>query len=404
MTSTALDTRRAIAPWRDAAWLVLSSSTQAGVAFASNLVLVRFVAPEGFGRFALALASLSLVYAFCSLRPGQLAIREQAAAHGERRVLLWSACLQESLVLALCAAAVLAASGAAAFDWVLWFAVALGHFASQARGFMERAGHFRALSLTEGGAHLVAHGAAVAAACLGAGLWSLALREVLLAALQLGALHALGGLPRERPRLLGWRETRDLARSARDLWSDGVLECLHARLVVLAAGWIGGVRGAGLFFQAQRLAQVPHQFLQPIAGRLAFTWFARAADDGEVLARRRRLLAVLALPLLLATVGALLGAGEVVPLVLGADWSEAAPLLASLAGVAGGMSLLALVNMELLARSRFRGLLAMRLAQYAGLLLAPVLLLVAPDLGLEALGLALGAGLALGVVVGLRAR
>jgi O-antigen/teichoic acid export membrane protein len=391
-------------PWRSAAWLFVSSSTQAGVAFASNLVLVRFVAPEGFGRFALALATLSLVFAFGSLRPGQLAIRDQYSLTPERRAFLWNACWQEALYLSAGAALVLACCAPAAFDWALLAAVGLGHFGSQARGFLERSGAYRALSLIEGGAHLLAHCAAVGAALLGAGLWALVVREVLLALVQIVALASTGGLPRAKVALLVPRQWRALAREAKDLWSDGVLESLHARLVVLAAGWIGGVRGAGLFFQAQRLALVPHQFLQPIAGRLAFSWFARATDESEVVQRRATLLTWLCVPLLVSVGVCLAFSGDIVPLVLGESWAASAPLLASLAGVAGGTSLLAVVNMELLARRRFDALLAMRVAQYAGLVAAPVLLFALPQLGLEALGLALGLGCAAGVVTGLRVR
>lgn len=404
MSAGAQDAAHGGLPWRSAAWLFVSSSTQAAVAFASNLVLVRFVAPEGFGRFALALATLSLVFAFGSLRPGQIAIRDQYSLTDERRALLWNACWQEALYLTAGAALVLAFSAPAAFDWALLAAVGLAHFGSQARGFLERSGAYRALSLIEGGAHLLAHGAAVTAAFLGAGLWSLVVREVLLAVVQIAALASTGGLPRTKLALLAPRQWRTLAREAKDLWSDGVLESLHARLVVLAAGWIGGARGAGLFFQAQRLALVPHQFLQPIAGRLAFYWFARAEDQAQVLARRRTLLAWLSTPLLVSVAGCIAFADRVVPLVLGESWHAAAPLLASLAGVAGGTSLLAVVNMELLARRRFDALLAMRVAQYAGLLAAPLLLLALPQLGLEALGLALGVGCATAVVAGLRVR
>ncbi|WP_419185838.1 oligosaccharide flippase family protein [Rohdeia mirabilis] len=390
--------------WKHAGYLLASGWTQAAVAFGSNLILVRHIAPEGFGRFALTLASLTLVYAFASLRPGALVIREGRSQTAERRAFLWNACVQEAAILGLVSAALLAAQGADAFGWSMWAVVWLAHFAAQSRGFLERQQAYGSLSVIESGSHLVAHGAAIAAVLWGAGIWALPLREVLLAGLRIGALGAIGGLPSERMRLVRPREWRALARDAKDLWSDGLLEGLHTRIVVLAAGWIAGVRGAGLFFQAQRLSQVPHQFLQPVAGRLAFNWFARAESDGERALQRKRLLLLLAGPLLLAAAGCLLLAEPVVPWLLGAEWAEAAPLLASLCGVAGGMSLLALVKMELLATGRFRALLMLRLAQFAGLATAVPLLAIWPELGVRALGIALSVGIAAGVVAGRRAR
>lgn len=385
-------------PFKHAAYLLASGSTQAAVAFGSNLVLVRFIAPEGFGHFALTLASLTLVYAFGSLRPGQLVIRERAGDVGERRALLWNACLQEALLLAVASAAILAVWGADSFGWALWLGVALAHFASQARGFLERRQAYGSLSVIESGSHMVAHGAAIAAVLWGAGIWALALREVLLAALQIGSLAAVGGLPKERFALLRPRQWAALARDAKDLWTDGLLEGLFARAVVLLAGAIAGVRGAGLFFQARRLAQVPHQFLQPVAGRLAFNRFARAADDGERARQRRTLLLLLLPPLALAAIGCVYLSETMVPWLLGERWADAAPLLASLAGVAGGMSLLALVKMELLATGRFKKLLALRAAQFAGLGAVPLLLVWRPELGVEALGIGLGVGIALALV------
>ena len=403
-TGTAVSPRaKGGVPFRHAAYLLASGSTQAAVAFGSNLILVRHIAPEGFGHFALTLASLTLVYAFGSLRPGQLVIREKHSDAGERRAFLWSACVNETLLLAVVSAIALAAFGADGFGWALWIGVALAHFASQARGFLERKQAYGPLSVIESGSHLVAHGAAIVAVLWGAGIWALAIREVLLAGLQIGALAAVGGLPKERLRVVRPSEWKGLARDAKDLWTDGLLEGLFARAVVLIAGAIAGVRGAGLFFQARRLAQVPHQFLQPVAGRLAFNRFARAADDDAERARQRRTMLVLLLPpLVLAAAGCVFLARPVVPWLLGEEWTDAAPLLASLAGVAGGTSLLAMVKMELLATGRFKKLLALRVAQFAGLGAVPLLLVWWPQLGVEALGVGLGAGIALALLVSRR--
>ncbi|MEZ5978528.1 MAG: oligosaccharide flippase family protein [Planctomycetota bacterium] len=407
-TATSTDGATTGAPgrsgWRHAAYLLASGSSQAAVAFASNLVLARHIAPEGFGDFALTLATLTLVYAFASLRPGALVIREGRRCGPERRAFLWNACLQESLFLGAASAVVLFVSGASAFAWSLWLSVWLAHFVAQARGFLERDQAYGALSLVESGTHVAAHGAAVVAALLGAGIWALPLREVLLGATRIGALALAGGLPRDRFAWLAPRDWRALAKDAKDLWSDGLLESLHARTIVLVAGWIGGVRGAGLFFQANRLAQVPHQFLQPVAGRLSFNWFARADSAAERDAQRRRLLLFLAAPLVAATAGCLFLADPLVPWLLGERWSEAAPLLASLALVAGGTSLLALAKMELLATSRLRALLGLRVAQFAGLAAVPLLLWFAPELGVRALGVGLGAGIVLALAVARIAR
>ena len=50
------------------------------------------------------------------------------------------------------------------------------------------------------------------------------------------------------------------------------------RLTILLAGLFGGEATAGLFFQAQRLAMVPHQILAPFVNRVLVVWFGQIED------------------------------------------------------------------------------------------------------------------------------
>lgn len=59
-----------------------------------------------------------------------------------------------------------------------------------------------------------------------------------------------------------------VVRAARGIWLDSMLDNNFQRLSLLAVNAGAGLNGAGLFFQAQRLAVVPHQFLMPVVGRV----------------------------------------------------------------------------------------------------------------------------------------
>ena len=48
--------------------LLVGQVVQVIIAFAANLVLVRYIAPEGFGRFAITLATASLIVSLLSVR------------------------------------------------------------------------------------------------------------------------------------------------------------------------------------------------------------------------------------------------------------------------------------------------------------------------------------------------
>ncbi len=355
-----------------AGWLLAGGVGQAGLAFAANLVLVRFIAPEVFGRFALAYAGLSLVLSIASLRIGALVLRApRDASYDPSRY--WSALLFEGAFAALLCSAVLVAGGQLE-SWVaVLLAACIGkHVAQHGRAFLEREGRWPRLAQLEGLAQLVSHGAAVALACAGAGLGALVLREAVLAVAWLVLLGWAGGLPRSTPRRLHMWEWRALWRECRDVWFDGVLEGAFARAMVLAAGLVGGERGAGLFAQAHRLAFVPHQLLAPLVSRLAFAWFSAERDGGRL---RRRMAWLLAGPLAaLAGLGVWLGP-IAIPLLFGREWSAVAPLFAALFGVILGISLLELCKVQFYAERRPFGLCALRAMQFGGLgagfLLAP---------------------------------
>lgn len=347
-----------------ARWLLAGGVGQALLAFGANLVLVRQIAPEVFGRFALAYAAVTLVLSLGTLRIGSLAVRGPTLDAARRR-LLTSALVWECLV-----------GGILGLVWLLlengldgWTALLLGaclgkHLAQNARGFLEREGRWPQLARLEGLAHLLSHAVAVVLALTGFGLAALVLRELVLALVWIAALGLAGAFASALPRRVTVAQWQGLWGESKDLWLDGALEGAFARAMVLGAGFAGGERGAGLFAQAHRLAFVPHQLLSPLVSRLAFAWFSAESRRGAL---RRRIAMVAAGPLALCALLGALTAPWVVPALFGASWSEVAPLLQALSGVVLGISLLELCKMEFYARRDGLGLLRLRALQFGGL-------------------------------------
>ncbi|QDU67146.1 lipopolysaccharide biosynthesis protein [Engelhardtia mirabilis] len=402
--TTGLPTRRDAV--RQAGWMLSGGVVQSGVAFGANLILVRHISPEGFGRFALLMASVSLVLAVLSLRTGLLVIREGARGAGaiapERRDLFVNALYQETIFCGLLALGwTLVAGQLDLAAGVLLAALLLAHLLSNLKAFHERQMAYRSLSVLESGSQLAGHGVAVALALLGAGAAALYARELALALVGLIGLASLRALPTVRWRWLRPRDWAGLAHEAKDVWLDGALEGGFARVLVLAAGAIGGPAGAGLFFQAHRLATVPHQLLAPLAGRLAYNWFSRAETEAARRTGRRRLMLTLAGPLLAAGVATWFLADSLVPWLLGERWADAAPLLATMVGCIVGTSLFATAKMYVLATRRARILVIARVAQFLGLGLGLGLVLLAPGLGVRAVGIGLSLAFAFGLVTAL---
>lgn len=333
------------------------------LAFGANLVLMRELGPIVFGRFALAGATIALLAGGLSLRPAVLAIRARDGA--ERGPQLWRWTLFECAWMGLVAAAF-------AFrlpGWVMvLIATELGlHALSTAKALYERDQPYRDLALAESTAATVSHGLAVALALSGFGIGALVARQIGLLAVQALWLARRRRLPAFSGLLPRRGEARLLLRESRGIWLDGWVESLFSRCLVLASGVLGGSVGAGLFAQSWRLAQIPHQFLSPLAGRLALNWAARTEQAADRSRDRRRVLAFLVPTCALMAVLAVFLAEPVVPWLFGEPWREAAPLLAGFAGAIVGTSPFAVLKMHLIVERRDLGLLRARLVQLAGL-------------------------------------
>lgn len=371
--------------------LMASAVTQAVVAFAANLVLVRHLEPAEFGRFAVIQASAALVLSILSIRTNTLIIRTpEAEMDCNRRNLLFSVIGWETILAVVLIGTTLVATGNVLWtDWCLALALAVNHWTSQNRAFYERNLRFGRLALLEALVQLCGHGLAVLLVLAGIGAASLYLRELFFAMVTLAALAGLGMLSFYRFHWLSWNDWSHVLRDARGVWLDAMLENSFARLTLLAVNAGTGLHGAGLFFQAQRLALVPQQLLQPISGRVVAAWFGRTECNGQRRLMRRRLMAVSVPPLMVAALLAWAWADPVVPWVFGAPWAPAAPVLTALGGMIVFLPLFEMLRSEVVASKRIRWLLVARLAQYGGLILPLWPLLMGQSMEPAQVGLAL---------------
>ncbi len=352
------------------ALLVAGTAVQALVAFAVNLVLVRFIVPEEFGRFAIILAGASVVYWVMSLRVNVLIIRLGETDYDDRaKDLYFSAITIEALAATAIIMAWLAATGGlGVWETVLVAAVGVRHWTDLNKTFFEREMRYRQLALVETGATVGGHLTALALALLGAGWVALFVREAVISVLNALSLSAVGGLTLRPVRMLSIADWRHLFREARGVWLDSVLEGSFQRWTILLAGFLGGDAAAGLFFQAQRLAVVPQQFLAPVVNRIMANWFGRTEDAAERIRGRDRLLLTIAVPLAVAGVLTALFADPVVPWLFGASWAGAADPFAAMCGMVTFFSLFETLKSYCLTTRQSRKILAGRVVQYAGLL------------------------------------
>jgi len=384
-------------------WLYLLGGTvlQALAAFGANLVLARSLQPEEFGRFAIVQAIAGLALAVFSTRVNILLNRTpDSQMTPEREDLLYSVLVAETVLAGALILVWLAVTGSTGpWDLALAASVLVGHWLGFDRGLIERRMQFGRAAVIETMAQVGGHGLAVILVLAGFGAASLYLRELFSALAMVAILAAMGGLGRRRPRWVRLWEWRQVLTEARGIWLDSMLEGSFQRLTVLVANAMAGAAGAGLLFQAQRLAVVPHQFLNPLTSRVMGAWFGQT-EDGAARTRVRRAILVRLVPLLaVAAVLDVTLADPVVPWLFGPQWAPAAPLLVLLAGMIVFLPLFELLRAYAVATRRVRFLLAARVGQYGGFALPLLLILIWHPAGLETLAVALSLAFALAFAV-----
>jgi len=373
----------------DSTWMLSSGLLQSAIAFVANLVLVRHIDPEGFGRWALAMAGVSVAQSLLSLRLGVQIIRlRDRELDEEARRVYFTAILVEAFVATLVSAFWLALGGLLD-PWTVLLLIALGgrHVVTSARSFFERGGQgtspYRRLAVAEGASAAATQVVACIVALLGAGAAALYVRELVLTIALVASLRAAGGLRFPGFVWIDLRGWRGLARKTGGLWVDGALEGVFERLLVLFAGIFGGTAGAGLYFQARSLALLPHRLLAPVVGRLSLNWFSRAETTDARRRERDRLLGLLLPGLVLLAVATFFLAEPVVPWLLGERFAGSAPILVHLTGMVLAYSLFASMKAYLLSARQVRLLLIARVAQFAGLALPLVPFLAGRAVGVQ---------------------
>ena len=313
---------------------------QAAVAFVSNVILVRYLFPEDFGRFALIQATIGLAASTFSLRINTILIQasEEELKFGRKNQYL-SALIGQTLLVFPSSVALLWF-----FDlWSIWAMVLLTNVLIEpwifAQGVLyERHFRYKNLSLVESGSHFASHLFAVIGVFFGLGFAVLYLRGWIQMLVRLGGLAYVGGLERFRVRWLNLDEWVFVFRKIQGFWLQGWLEQSFERLVILCLGLFEGHQTTGYFFQARRLAVTPHQLLEPIFSRVFFNFLSHKVTALEGIQVLKQVLKV-QVPVLILIAGiAIFMADPVISWVFGPGWDPVVPLFQALGGVLIGMT------------------------------------------------------------------
>lgn len=374
---------------QDATWLLGGGIFRAVVALATNLVLVRFITPDGYGSFAVAAATLGVVGVLLSLRINILIIRTPEEEYRTVRLRLLRAATTETILLiALMLGYVIAFSELSLALTLLIFGTSIARWAAYQRADYERHMHYGRLTRLESAAFLACNVVVVGLAVAGAGALALYVREVLSAVFLLAALVSVRAVDWRGLRWLPFQHWRWVLRDSAAVWTDGVVATLADKSRALAVNHVAGTAAAGLFAQAFRIATLLPQLMQPLTARLALNWYSRDATPLARRRRRRNLFLLTTLPSILGAIVVAAVADFLVPWLFGERWRGAVIYTQCLAGFMALAPLCATDRMLLLAMKGERRLLFARISQFA-VFLAPIGLAWVSDYAPTAVHLAL---------------
>jgi O-antigen/teichoic acid export membrane protein len=339
------------------AWLGSAQAIRQVTAILATVLLARFLGPTEFGIFAMMVFVNELAQLLVDFGMGSALIQRK-----EVNQRLLSTCFWINLGIGATAAAVLAILGpwiAAYFEqpMIRWLVLASGVNLLIAaasvlpQALLSRQLAFRDVALGTLLGSLCGGAAAVAAASLDFGVWALALQPLVGAGVTMVFLYAR---TRWMPSFeFNFPDVKGMLVFSGQLLGSSVFAHVTRNLPSLILGPSLGAPALGLISMAQTITWLPvAQFSQAVV-RATFPVFSQMQDDFErfrsAVYRSSGAIAMLALPMLL---GIAVLAGDLVPVVFGAKWVEAVPLVIALCAFSVVQCVATLAGTSLLAASR----------------------------------------------------
>jgi O-antigen/teichoic acid export membrane protein len=296
------------------------------------LIVARLLTPEDFGLAAMALVVAGFVIAFSDLGLGAALIQRRSIDEADRSTVFWTG-LGVGALLTLIGIA-LAAPIAAFYEEpeveslmaALSICFVVSAIGATQRALLSREMDFRRLELSAMAGVLVGGVVAVAGASAGWGPWALVGQQIVTVAVTTVVLCVATPW---RPRLVfSTRSLRALGGYGAHVLGTRLVYRAQESALPLVIGRMLGASALGVFTIAYTIILVPLTRLAIPVGEVLFPAFARMQDERDRVAefwiRSLEVLAAICAP---AMLGLAIVAPDFVEVVLGAQWSEAVPVI-----------------------------------------------------------------------------
>lgn len=302
----------------------------------STVLLARLLTPDDYGLIGMVTALTGAAFLLQDLGLSQATIQRERVTHGQVNALFW---VNVAVGGAIAIGLTLAAPAIAAFygrQELTGIVVALSitffilSFSAQHEALLNRQMRFKELTLVEVLAYALSVGSAIVAALLGAGYWSLVVLQLV------GAVSRIVLFWTACP----WRPTLPRrADGVRDMLTFGgnislfrVLNYLSRNADNVVIGRFIGAQAVGLYSKAYQLLLMPIQEFNVPLGKVALPTLSSLQD--EPLRYRRYYTSIIAvISYVTMPIIAIMAANayELISILLGSQWTQAAPIFRVLA-------------------------------------------------------------------------
>ena len=308
-------------------YITSSSVVNLLIGFLGNLALARLLTPSDFGIIAIGLTVTLVGGVLADGGLGSGLVRRTEAPHRwELRTLMG---IQLAIALAIClpvAAIALSFGPEGAVMALMVAALPIGMLQMPGRVVLARSMRFDRQAVVDFVSQTSFYVFSVVAVALGAGVWGLAVGTVVRAVVEVVTTGALSiGLL--LPSLRRWREFGELSRFGLRFQATPLAYIGREQILNAVTAAIAGVAVLGLWSLASRLAQVPtlaFRSLWAIGYPAMSNLIAAGEDVGPIIlrtVRRAAIMGALVFPIFAAT------SPELVPLLFGEQWREAAEVI-----------------------------------------------------------------------------
>lgn len=316
-------------------WTVLTTVVTTVLQFVKLAVLGRLLEPAVFGLMALVYIVVGFAQLFSQMGLSEALIQRKKITHEQLSSLYWLniafGCVV-FLILWACTPILAKAFGELELNQILpvtSISFLITPFGTQFKALLQKSLHFHLLSIVQIISSMVSVVVAIVSAWLGQGVWSLVWGSLSGTITNTVMLMAYGWHKSVRPRFhFRWADIDGYLSFGLYRVGASSINFFNSRIDQLLIGTLLGTQALGYYSMAFQLVLQPIQKLNPVLTQVAFPVFSQIQDD---IPRQKRgyftlirLLMFVNAPILLGLAGV---APLLVPLLFGAEWKAAVPLI-----------------------------------------------------------------------------